>query len=265
MPSSRSPLPKAKRRTSPTDAGRQSSNAARARQEEPAAAKQTMKGEVLRQAILDTAAKLFIERGVGGTSIQDIAESLGLTRTAVYYYFKKKEDILQSLSEEVTISARQLAGKVAARQDLDPIAALRDLVRQHATHILSHAAGFRVVERNESDLTPKHRAAEQAARRGLLDNFRSVIERGIASGHFRMVDPFVTAFSLIGMCNWTAWWFIPGGRLSVEQISDAIGDLAVHAVQRAESRIPRKQDVRECLRLLHEDLAYLEKQLIGDL
>lgn len=54
------------------------------------AGRPSMKGEVLRRAILETAVTLFIERGTAGTSIQDIAESLGLTRTAVYYYFKKK-------------------------------------------------------------------------------------------------------------------------------------------------------------------------------
>src|SRR5690606_7425144 len=82
------------------------------------------KGEILRRAILDAAATLFIERGTGGTSIQDIAESLGLTRTAVYYYFKKKEDIPQALTEDVTILAGRLANNVGARDTLDPITAL---------------------------------------------------------------------------------------------------------------------------------------------
>ena len=60
--------------------------------------KPTIKGEVLRKAILDAASKLFIERGLGGTSMQDIAEALGLTRTAVYYYYRNKEAILEGLT-----------------------------------------------------------------------------------------------------------------------------------------------------------------------
>ncbi len=228
----------------------------------PNGAKTTFKGEVLRRAILDTAVKLFIERGTSGTSIQDIAESLGLTRTAVYYYFKKKEDILQSLSEEVTISARRQAGSVADRESIDPATALSDLVKQHASLILANPEGFRVIERNESDLSAKHVQSAQGARRGLFDNFRRVIERGIDSGQFRMVDSYVAAFSLIGMCNWTAWWYKPGGRLSVQQVVDAVADLALQSLCRDQSRILKNPTVQESLRLLHEDLALLERQLV---
>ena len=99
--------------------------------------KGTLKGEALRSAILDAAATLFIERGTGGTSIQDIAETLGLSRTAVYYYFKSKDAILRALTEEVLNTARKLAGETVARDDLDPVQALGALVARHADLILS--------------------------------------------------------------------------------------------------------------------------------
>src|SRR5438067_13924320 len=83
------------------------------------------KKAALRKAILDAAAKLFIERGLGGTSMQDIAQQLGLTRTAVYYYFKNKKEILTGLTEDVTLAAKQMTGKVAAQRDAQPAQALR--------------------------------------------------------------------------------------------------------------------------------------------
>ncbi|HVZ46495.1 MAG TPA: TetR/AcrR family transcriptional regulator [Ramlibacter sp.] len=220
-----------------------------------------MKGEVLRRAILETAVTLFIQRGTAGTSIQDIAESLGLTRTAVYYYFRKKEDILQALSEEVTLSARRIGASVMARGDFDVVATLRDLVQQHAAVIMSHPQGFRVIERNERELSDEHVRAAQGARRAIFENFRAVIERGISSGRFRVVDADVAAFALIGMCNWTAWWFQPGGRMKAEEVSGAIADMAVHALMREDARVARTPDVWESFRLLREDLSYLERQL----
>ena len=129
------------------------------------ASKGSLKGEALRSAILDAAATLFIERGTGGTSMQDIAEALGLSRTAVYYYFKNKDAILRALTEEVLNTARKLAGDTVARADLDPVQALGALVTQHADLILSRPAEFRVADRTEGDMTPKQRAALQAARR----------------------------------------------------------------------------------------------------
>ncbi|MBN9427640.1 MAG: TetR family transcriptional regulator [Burkholderiales bacterium] len=224
-------------------------------------ARASFKGEVLRRAILDAAVTLFIERGTGGTSIQDIAESLGLTRTAVYYYFKKKENILQALSEEVTLSAKRLASSVIARPDFDVVAALREVVRQHATLIMEHPQGFRVIERNEKELPREHVAEAEAARRVIFENFRAIIERGISGGKFRDVDADVAAFSLIGMCNWTAWWFRPDGRMKVEEVSAAIADIGVNALLRAEARADRARDVQDSIRLLREDLAYLERHL----
>ncbi len=244
---------------------RATAKAAKASSGEPAAfgkpGRPSMKGEVLRRAILETAVTLFIQRGTAGTSIQDIAESLGLTRTAVYYYFRKKEDILQALSEEVTLSARRIGASVMARGDFDVVATLRDLVQQHAAVIMSHPQGFRVIERNERELSDEHVRAAQGARRAIFENFRAVIERGISSGRFRVVDADVAAFALIGMCNWTAWWFQPGGRMKAEEVSGAIADMAVHALMREDARVARTPDVWESFRLLREDLSYLERQL----
>lgn len=226
--------------------------------------KATLKGEALRSAILDVAATLFIERGTGGTSMQDIAEALGLSRTAVYYYFKNKEAIQRSLTEEVLSAARKLAGDTVARDDLDPVTALRALVTQHAELILSRPAEFRVADRTEADMTPKQRASVQSARRNVLDNFSSVIERGIREGQFRMVDPHVAAFSLIGMCNWSAWWYKPNGRLSRAGVAGIMADMAVNSLLRDAARRPQAPDVRESLRLVREDLAYLEKLILPD-
>lgn len=227
--------------------------------------KATLKGEALRSAILDVAAKLFIDRGTAGTSMQDIAEALGLSRTAVYYYFKSKEAIQRSLTEELLSTARRLAGETVARDDIDPVTALRALVSQHAELILSRPAEFRVADRTEADMTPKQRASVQSARRNVLENFSGVIERGVREGQFRIVDARVAAFSLIGMCNWSAWWYKSSGRLSCAEVADIMAEMAVNALLRDEARRPRAPaDVRESLRLVREDLDYLEKVVLSD-
>lgn len=55
--------------------------------------------EQTRQQILDTAQRLFIERGYIATSLQMIADELGLTKAAVYYHFRAKVDILHAAME----------------------------------------------------------------------------------------------------------------------------------------------------------------------
>jgi AcrR family transcriptional regulator len=55
------------------------------------------RGEATRKRILDVALELFTRRGYEKTSLRDIAEQLGVTKAALYYYFERKEDILLEL------------------------------------------------------------------------------------------------------------------------------------------------------------------------
>ncbi|MDM0117830.1 TetR/AcrR family transcriptional regulator [Variovorax sp. J22R133] len=188
------------------------------------------RSDAQRQTILDAASLLFIEKGFGGTNINDIADAVGVTRTALYYYFPSKESILEALTEDVTEKAGKLAQTVPRRDQLPPDEALRQLILRHAGLILSHPVQFRVVERSESDLPGPRRTAAQNARRSVLDNFVAVIERGIQAGQFRRTDAHVAAFSIIGMCNWCAWWFDESGQMTAEAVAASIADFALRAL-----------------------------------
>ena len=220
------------------------------------------KKEALRRNVLEAAARLFAQRGFGGTNLQDIAEALGISRPALYYYFKSKEDILTSLVEEVTVFSGHQATELASKADFNPSETLRQMVFNHAKWLLEHPVEFRVVERTENDLPAATRRTHDKAKRALLDNFTRTVERGIELGHFRPVDATVTAFSIIGMCSWTAWWFVPEGRVPLDEIAKSIADFAVAGLRRGDNVLPREFGTEEALRRVKDDLAHLER-LIG--
>jgi AcrR family transcriptional regulator len=220
-------------------------------------ARQRVSREAFRSAILDTASRLFIERGFGGTNMRDIAKALGVTRSAVYYYFPSKQAILEALTREITLVAGRKTTRAAAAGG-DAVAVLRDFVHHYAALVLAHPLHFRVVERNETSLPARQRARARAARRNVLENFAAAIERGIRSGHFRPVDARLAAFALIGMCNWTAWWFKEGGRSTSGEVVEVLAELAVHSLRRDGVHAPRRGDTRELIRVIREDLAQFE-------
>lgn len=218
----------------------------------------------LKNAILDVAARRFAETGFAGTNIQDIAKELGFSRPALYYYFKNKEEILASLVEEVTVSSRKQAAEIAAKHDINACDALRIMTRTHAKWLLEHSIEFLVVDRTEEDLPAEMRAVQDESKRVVLDSFTKTIERGITAGLFRPVDARVSAFSIIGMCSWTAWWFKASGRMSIDSIADAISDLAVQAVRRSEPRPPSGPSPADLINLLRDDIEALERVLKND-
>jgi AcrR family transcriptional regulator len=220
------------------------------------------KKEALRRTALEAAAKLFAQRGFGGTNLQDIADALGISRPALYYYFKSKEEILASLVDEVTVFSGHQATELASKADFNPSETLRQMAFSHAKWLLEHTVEFRVVDRTENDLPAATRRTHDKAKRALLDNFTRTIERGIELGHFRPVDATVAAFSIIGMCNWTAWWFVPEGRVALDEIARSIGDFAVAGLRQGDNVLPREFGAEEALRRVKDDLAHLER-LIG--
>lgn len=194
----------------------------------PTAAKaRSIRNGAQRQAILDAASLLFIEKGFGGTNINDIADAVGMTRTALYYYFPSKESVLEAVTKEVTERASELTKEVSQRAELPPDEVLQQLILRHAGLILAHPLQFRVAERSESSLPESQRRAAQAARRAVRDDFVNVIRRGIEQGVFRAIDADVAAFSIIGMCNWCAWWFDSRRGEPTEPIAKLIASLGL--------------------------------------
>ena len=58
--------------------------------------------DILAAEVLDKAATLFAARGFAATSLQDVAEQVGLSRTSIYHYFDSKDALLQELVRGVT-------------------------------------------------------------------------------------------------------------------------------------------------------------------
>jgi AcrR family transcriptional regulator len=217
------------------------------------------RSDAQRQAILDAACLLFIDKGFGGTNINDIADAVGVTRTALYYYFPSKESMLEALTEEVTEKASRIARSVSGRDELPADEALRQLILQHTGLILSHPLHFRVVERSEGSLPEPHRKAAQSARRSVLGHFVRVIERGIADGLFRRGDARVAAFSIIGMCNWCAWWFDAEGAVPAETVAATLADYGLRMLRPDRPRrAAAGRDAEDAIAQMREALDLLE-------
>ena len=222
------------------------------------------KREALRQTVLDVAAELFVSKGFLGTSLQDIADAMEIGRTGIYHYFKSKDEILARLVEQITVFTEQQSAAALARGAGSPSEILREMVRNHAQVMLKHAIQFRVVDRNENDLPPAILKIHETSKRAVLDNFTHVIARGMADGSFRPGDTRVAAFAVIGMCNWSAWWYRPDGRLTPAQISEQLAEMAVHSVRLPDAPRGRRENVADALRLLRHDLDALETLALRD-
>lgn len=100
--------------------------------------------EATREALLDAAEIIFLERGVSKTSLEQIARQAGMTRGAVYWHFKNKSDLFHAMLERVKMPLRQLLDDVEdAERPHAPLESLR-LASLHALERLQRPRSRRV-------------------------------------------------------------------------------------------------------------------------
>lgn len=81
-----------------------------------------------RNHILDAAEQVFQKKGVGHTSLSDIADAAGVTRGAIYWHFKNKVDVFNQMHERVHLPIDALAQASADSAEPDPLGRLRELM-----------------------------------------------------------------------------------------------------------------------------------------
>ena len=78
-----------------------------------------------RNKILDTAERVFSERGVSHTSLADIAAAAGVTRGAIYWHFKNKADLFDAMMNRVVLPMEEMTARAADAALEDPVAHVR--------------------------------------------------------------------------------------------------------------------------------------------
>ena len=88
-----------------------------------------------RSALLDAAEAVFEQRGVAGTSLQEVAEAAGVTRGAVYWHFRDKADLYNAMMDRAVLPFEQQWLEPSADDAADPIRRLRELLLDILRHI----------------------------------------------------------------------------------------------------------------------------------
>ncbi|GAB11569.1 putative TetR family transcriptional regulator [Gordonia araii NBRC 100433] len=188
----------------------------------------SVRRDLVEREIKANAARLFAERGVAGTTLQDIADATGLTRQAVYHYVENKDVLFAELVSEVAEEPAQLLTAINAASESGPADRLRQMARSLAVHQMANPDRFRLLIRSEADLPAALADTYNTSRRRVLKELISVIDEGIHHGAFRSTNTRTAALGIVGMINWIAWWYKPGD--DADAIAGDISEMALRSV-----------------------------------
>ncbi len=213
--------------------------------------------DVLMVEVLDKAATLFAARGYAATSLQDIAKEIGLSRTSIYYYFASKEALLEELVRGVTQRTAEIFADLDGVAGASRSANLAEAARRLVLWVTDPHTHFKLLDRTESELPGDLAALHRNTKRRVLRNMVELIEGGIADGEFKPIDAQMAAFAILGMCNWTAWWFQPSGALDRKEVADQLATLAVGMVQKS-AGTGTARDMRSLVTSIRENLDLID-------
>ncbi len=217
--------------------------------------------DLLEAQIVDNASRLFAERGFAGTNLQDVAEATGLTRPALYYYVRSKEDLLSKVLERLSQAPAEALQRIRDDTSLDAPERLRAMAMSMALGQASAPERFRMVLRSEADLPKELASSYDDGRRKVLAVMVAVIEEGMTYGAFRPTNARVAALGVIGMCNWVAFWYRPGSKISPESVAKQLADMAVAAIVDPRAAELSADGPARALELLRQDVDFLAKVL----
>ena len=183
------------------------------------------------ESLLAVAVQVFNERGYDGTSMEDLSQRLGISKSSIYYHVDSKEDLLAYALDRALDGLFSVADQVTAQHgaasDAPAIELLEQLVRGSVAVLHERLPYVTLLLRARGNTATERKAL--ARRREFDQIVADLVARAERDGDIRPdVDPAVTARLLFGLVNSLVEWYRPasaaGGAPVIDgaQLADAV-------------------------------------------
>jgi AcrR family transcriptional regulator len=155
--------------------------------------------------MLKAAARCFNIKGYSGTSLKDVANLLGLTDAALYYYVRNKQELVYLCYVRAADVGRE-AMQRAIDEGEDGLETVRRYLRYHIEYMVGDQGPIAIMSEIPS-LKPEHREEVLELSRKHSAAFEALLERGIGDGSITPCDVRMTGNAIMGSLNWIPKWF----------------------------------------------------------
>lgn len=180
--------------------------------------------QLKRERTIDAAVELFYERGYENTSLDAVAERMGVTKPFIYVHFASKAELLAE------ICSRGIASALAAMDGVlrmagTPTERLAEVGRRFVVAVLTSQRHIAIFTREEKNLRPEDLDRINDMRRAFDRKLTQLLDQGVAAGEFRLHNTRMASLAIGGMVSWAYVWYRPNGRLTLAETSEEMGAL----------------------------------------
>jgi AcrR family transcriptional regulator len=153
----------------------------------------------MREQILSTAKSLFIQQGYHGLAMRQISDALGVTKAALYYHFKDKEELFLAI---LTLYLDEM--ETALDRIMNEAVTCRSKIQNFIEYVLVQPPDQRAIIRLASQemgqlSAPARKAFERDYREKFIGKVEAILKTGMEQGEFKKIRPEVATWTLLGM------------------------------------------------------------------
>lgn len=182
-----------------------------------------------RDEVLRVAVQLFNEQGYDATSVADLAQRLGLTKSALYHHFDSKEQLLQ-IALETALSELEAALRDAVARDEPASTQLTEVIRGAVRVLTSEQPSVTLLLRLRGNSPVELAALER--RRRFDQRVTALVRAAQDEGLIRAdVDAGVATRLIFGMINSLVEWYRPDGKVDPALLADDVLAMALEGLR----------------------------------
>lgn len=153
----------------------------------------------MRSTIIDKARSLFIEHGYHGLSMREIAEKVGVSKPALYYHFRDKEELFSAV---LSSGLEQIGSRIdlISHQPVTSSKKISMFMEYILTQPTEQRAVIRLGTQEIAQLSPASRQKfNEFYNRQFIGKLREMIQTGMEAGEFREMDADIATWGLLGL------------------------------------------------------------------
>jgi len=179
------------------------------------------------EQISEIAAALISTEGYKGTSLQKIADKVGVHKSTLFHYIKSKKDLLVHILEQSGDTLAANLERLSSLEELKPEEKLRVAFEYHLSSVIEDIGGLNIYLNEMKMLPLKHRKIYTQKRQNYEKYFGNIVTEMKGRGYFEGLDTKIVTFGILGMLNSIPRWYRPEGRLTIKEVSDILYKMVV--------------------------------------
>ena len=183
-----------------------------------------------RARTLAAAVVLFYEHGYQNTTLEMVADRLGVTKPFIYAHFTSKSELLAEICSRGIASSLEAIDSVLPLR-VPPTEKLRLLGERFATAVLGSQMHIAIFSREEKNLVAADLERIDDMRRAFDRKLTALLRRGVETGEFSVPNARLAALAIGGMVSWAYVWYRQDGALSIERVSAEMSRLILQMVR----------------------------------